>query len=226
MQYRQFIFALGCACALTFNGFAQQPAKVRKPVKNPPQYPNIIDLEGQPAPATKPAPTATPTPEPVVAPVATVPLSDALVKVLEGLTSEVRTLVGEMRAMNLRQQAQLDVSRLTRLDLRIDHFEREIKPVRERVQALEAEEQQLAQLATRESLYAQTERMATLDRETTMRQLKQQHEYRLNLVRNEKERLKQIETELVKQLTTVRSVGSETELRLQQTEVELKRGNN
>jgi hypothetical protein len=223
MQYRQLVCALICALVLALNGLAQQPAKVRKPVKNPPQYPNIIDMEGQAAPGAKPAPP--PTQEPTAVPVAAVPVTDALVNVLESLTSEVKTLVGEIRSLNLRQQAQLDVSRLTRLDLRIDHFEREIKPVRERIQALEAEEQQLAQMTTRESLYAQTERMATMDREATMRQLKQQHEYRLNLVRYEKERLKVVEADLAKQLAAVRSAGTETELRLQQIEAELKRGN-
>ena len=223
MQYPKSFFFVVLITGLFINAIAQQPAKVRKPVKNPPQYPNIIDLEGQPP--TKPiAPT---TETPMAAPVASaLQPSDALVKVLEGLTGEVRTLVGEIRSLNLRQQAQLEMSRLTRLDLRIDHYEREIKPVRERIAALEAEEQQLGQLMTRDSLYAQTATIGTIDREATMRQIKQQHEYRLNLVRNEKERFKQIDAELTKQLTAVRSAATETEQRLQQTEAELKRGNN
>ena len=223
MQYPKSFFFIVLLIGLSLNAVAQQPAKVRKPVKNPPQYPYIIDLEGQPP--TKPiAPT---TETPAAAPVASaLQPSDALVKVLEGLTGEVRTLVGEIRSLNLRQQAQLEMSRLTRLDLRVDHYERELKPVRERLAALEAEEQQLSQLMTRDSLYAQTATIGTIDREATMRQIKQQHEYRLNLVRNEKERLKQIDAELTKQLTAVRASETETEQRLQQTEAELKRGNN
>ena len=180
MQYRPFIFIIICLLGLSFNAAGQQPAKVRKPVKNPPQYPNIIDLEGQAPPPTKPAP---PTQD---APAATpLPVSDALVKALQGLTGEVRTLVGEIRSLNLRQQAQLEMARLTRIDLRADHYERELKPVRERIAALEVDEQQLVQLTTRDSLYAQTATIGTIDREATMRQIKQQHEYRLTLVRNE-----------------------------------------
>ena len=47
MQYnKSFFFAIFFCLSLTSAALAQQPAKVRKPVKNPPQYPNIIDLEG------------------------------------------------------------------------------------------------------------------------------------------------------------------------------------
>ncbi len=222
MQYPKIVFAVLMLTVLVASGFAQQPAKVRKPVKNPPQYPNIIDLEGQNAPQVKPAAPATDAP--ATAQPATEPLaSDALVKVLQSLTGEVKTLVGEFRSMNLRQQAQLELSRLTRLDLRIDHFERELKPIRERIVALDAEDQQLSLLMTRESLYAQTQTIGTIDRDATMKQIKAQHEYRQNLVRNEKDRLKQIEADLAKQLAAVRAVESETEQRLQQTEAELKR---
>jgi len=225
----KFIFALALTLSFSAAGLAQQPAKVRKPVKNPPQYPNIIDLEGQESPQVKqPAQQAAPQGAPdAAASSATVTMPvDPLVKALQGLAGEVRTLVGELRSMNLRQQAQLEMTRLTRIDLRIDHFERELKPIRERIAALEAEEQQLSQLTTRDSLYAQTATIGTIDREATMRQLRQQHEYRLNLVRNEKDRLKQMEDALTKELTTVRASASETEQRLQQTEAELSRGNN
>ena len=222
MQYPKFIALVAVLMALVVSGLAQQPAKVRKPVKNPPQYPNIIDMEGQSAPGVKPAAPAADAP--AAAQTATeLTANDALVKVLQSLTGEVRTLVGEFRSMNLRQQAQLELSRLTRIDLRIDHFERELKPIRERIAALEAEDQQLSQLMTRESLYAQTQTIGTIDRDATMKQIRAQHEYRQNLIRNEKDRLKQIETELAKQLALVRTAESETEQRLQQTEAELKR---
>ena len=222
MQYPKFIFSVLMLLALIMNGLAQQPAKVRKPVKNPPQYPNIIDMEGQSAPTAKPAaPTAE---APATAQPATeLTANDALVKALQSLTGEVRTLVGEFRSMNLRQQAQLEMTRLTRIDLRIDHYERELKPIRERIAALEVEDQQLSTLMTRESLYAQTQTIGTIDRDATMKQIRAQHEYRQNLVRNEKDRLKQIEADLAKQLATVRAAESETEQRLQATESELKR---
>ncbi len=223
MQYPKLISSVFILLALVLSSFAQQPAKVRKPVKNPPQYPNIIDLEGQNAPPVKSAVPASDAPATAQQP-ATEPLaSDALVKVLQSLTGEVKTLVGEFRSMNLRQQAQLELSRLTRLDLRIDHYERELKPIRERLAALDAEDQQLSLLMTRESLYAQTQTIGTIDRDATMKQIRAQHEYRQNLVRNEKDRLKQIEADLAKQLAAVRTVESETEQRLQATEAELKR---
>jgi hypothetical protein len=224
MKYQNWFLAVALAtCFLTAGGLAQQPAKVRKPVKNPPQYPHIIDLEGQqPQPAPIPqTPVAAP-----AAPVAssTLTQSDALVQAVQMLAGEVRTLVGEMRALNLRQQAQLEITRLTRLDLRIDHFERELKPLRERIAVLELEEQQLNQLMTREGLLAQTASLGTLDRDASMRQLKQQHEYRLRLVQAERERLQQQEAELTKQLNAVRAVGAETEQRAKLTE-ELLKGN-
>jgi chromosome segregation ATPase len=221
MQYPKFVFLL--LLMLVVSGFAQQPAKVRKPVKNPPQYPNIIDMEGQTAPTVKPAAPATEAPATTQAAATELTANDALVKALQSLTGEVRTLVGEFRSMNLRQQAQLEMTRLTRIDLRIDHYERELKPIRERLAALDAEDQQLSTLMTRESLYAQTQTIGTIDRDATMKQIKAQHEYRQNLVRNEKDRLKQIEADLAKQLAAVRASESETEQRLQATEAELKR---
>ena len=134
MQYRKFVFFMLLSVAFSLSAVAQQPAKVRKPVKNPPQYPNIIDLEGQAPPSTKPVgpPTEAVTTTPANS--ALTP-SDALVKAVVGLSGEVRTLVGELRSMNLRQQAQLEMSRLTRIDLRLDHYERELKPLRERLAA-------------------------------------------------------------------------------------------
>ena len=218
------IFSSLWVCSwLVSDGLAQQPAKVRKPMKNPPQYPHIIDLEGQqPQPTqtepAQPQQTAAQTTAPSLAP------SDALVQAVQMLAGEVRTLVGEMRALNLRQQAQLELTRLTRLDLRIDHYERELKPLRERIAALEIEEQNLNQLMSREGLLAQTATIGTLDREASMRQLKQQHEYRMRLVQGERERLQQQETELTKQLNAVRAAGAESEQRAKQTE-ELLKGN-
>ena len=222
MQYPKFVSLVAVLMTLVVNGLAQQPAKVRKPVKNPPQYPNIIDMEGQSAPTAKPAGSTAETPATAQA-VTELTANDALVKALQGLTGEVRTLVGEFRSMNLRQQAQLEMTRLTRIDLRIDHYERELKPIRERIAALDAEDQQLSTLMTRESLYAQTQTIGTIDRDATMKQIRAQHEYRQNLVRNEKDRLKQIEADLAKQLAAVRASENETEQRLQQTEAELKR---
>lgn len=220
MQYRKLLFAIFFLCLSVSFAAAQQPAKVRKPVKNPPQYPNIIDLEGQqpqptPQPQTQPQTTAPSTAAPVQQP-------DALVQAVMVLAGEVRTLVGEMRALNLRQQAQVEMTRMTRLDLRVDHYERELKTVRDRIAALEVDEQNLNQLISREGLLAQTATMGTLDREASMRQIKQQQEYRLRLVQEEKERLRRIEADLTKELNAVKAAGAESEQRIKQTEELLK----
>ena len=57
MQFHKLLFAIMLLVVTLTPALAQQPAKVRKPVKNPPQYPNIIDLEGQPQPRS---PSGTP----------------------------------------------------------------------------------------------------------------------------------------------------------------------
>lgn len=222
MQYHKLLFAILVLCLSVTTTVAQQPAKVRKPVKNPPQYPNIIDLEGtQPQPTSSPQ-TQTPSQAPAAAAAAPIQQPDALVQAVMVLAGEVRTLVGEMRALNLRQQAQVEMTRLTRLDLRVDHYERELKTVKDRIAALEVEEQNLQQLSSRDGLLAQTATIGTLDRDGTMRQLKQQHEYRLRLVQDEKERLRRIEADLTKELNAVKAVGAESELRIKQTEELLK----
>ncbi len=219
MQYnKSFFFAIFFCLSLTTTALAQQPTKVRKPVKNPPQYPNIIDLEGRQPQPTQPQ-TAPPESQP---PATTLQTSDSLVRAVEVLAGEVRTLVGEMRALNLRQQAQVDLTRMTRLDLRIDHYERELKAVKDRIAALEIEEQQLTVLITRDGLLAQTANAATLDREATMRQLEQQQKYRLRLVQAERERLRQIEADLTKELNTIRTSSAEAEQRIKQAEAQLK----
>src|SRR4051812_9139477 len=134
MQYnKSFFYAIFFCLSLTTMALAQQPAKVRKPVKNPPQYPNIIDLEGN-QPQQKTPQSSSPESQP---PAPTLQTSDALVRAVEILAGEVRTLVGEMRSLNLRQQAQVDLTRMTRLDLRMDHYERELQLVKERLAALE-----------------------------------------------------------------------------------------
>ena len=216
MQYPKTFFATLFLAVLVVPALAQQPAKTKKPVKNPPQYPHIIDLEGQQAP---PQTGQAKTQEPAAAPAQQ---PDALVQAVMLLVGEVRSLSGELRALNLRQQAQLEMTRLTRLDLRVDHYERELKTVRERLATLEYDEQNLNQLMSRDGLMAQTANIGTLDRETTMRQIKQQHEYRLRQVLAEKERLQQQAAGLDKELTAIRTAGSEAEQRIKQAEEQLK----
>jgi hypothetical protein len=196
---------------------AQQPPKVKRPVKNPPQYPNIIDLENKDT-QEKPRQNQSLNPQEQV------PMEgDSVVQALTSLTSEVRTLIREIRSLNLRQQAQLDMLRMTRTDMRIDHFERELRPVRERIAALETDEQNLYQLMTRESLFAQTANLPTLNRSQSMDQLKQSYEVKLRFVQAEKERYRKLESDLLASLKIYQSQGSETENRIQATEEVLKK---
>jgi hypothetical protein len=195
---------------IAFTGFAlaQQTDKIKRPVKNPPQYPNIIDLENkEQSPQQR-------TQEPG----AVGQEADSLAQAMASLANEVKTLVQEIRSLNLRQQAQLDILRMTRVDMRIDHYERELRPVRERIAALEIDEQNLLQLMTRDSLIAQTANIGTINREQTMQQVKLNHETRLRYVLAEKERLRKIESDLVASLGIYQNLSKEAERRIQAAE--------
>lgn len=192
---------------------AQQPNKIKRPVKNPPQYPNIIDLENKSAPPAAPQ----------AAPAEAQPPQEPLAQAMLSLTGELKTLVQELRSLNLRQQAQLDMLRMTRVDMRIDHYERELRPVRERLSALEAEEQALYRLMTRDSLMAQSANIATVNRDQTMQQLKLNHETRLRFVQAETERLRKVEADLTASLGIYQSMGDEAERRIQAAEDQLRR---
>jgi hypothetical protein len=195
---------------MVFTGFAlaQQPDKIKRPVKNPPQYPNIIDLEN------KEQNSQQKTQEPG----AVEQEAGSLTEAMTSLANEVKTLVQEIRYLNLRQQAQLDILRMTRVDMRIDHYERELRPVRERIAALEVDEQNLLQLMTRDSLIAQTANVGTINREQTMQQFKRNHETRLRYVLAEKERLRKIESDLVASLGIYQNLSKETERKIQVAE--------
>jgi hypothetical protein len=195
---------------MVFTGLAlaQQPDRIKRPVKNPPQYPNIIDLENKEQnPQQK-------TQEPG----AVEQEAGSLTEAMTSLANEVKTLVQEIRYLNLRQQAQLDILRMTRVDMRIDHYERELRPVRERIAALEVDEQNLLQLMTRDSLIAQTANVGTINREQTMQQFKLNHETRLRYVMAERERLRKIESDLVASLGIYQNLSKETERKIQVAE--------
>lgn len=190
----------------------KQPDK-KLPVKNPPQFPNIIDLDNKTAkPQTEKADVA-PTP---AGP--TVQQTEMLVRAVEALTGEVRGLVQEMRALNIRQQAQLDVLRLTRSDSRVDVYEREFKTTHERVTQLETDEQNLHMLIKPESLLAQTRSVGTIDRSETIRQLKAAHEARLQAVIVEKEAFQKREADLLMILEGYRITNTEAERRIRLAE--------
>lgn len=210
MQFLQFSLSLILLAGLAA---AQQPTKVKRPAKNPPQYPNIIDLDDKDK-SQNPAgaPTANPQEQTGAA------QSEALVRAVESLAGEMHILVQELRSLNLRQQAQLDLLRMNRVDARIDQSERELRSVRERLITYQAEEQTLYQLVTRESLLVQTANTPTLNREQTMQQLKLNHEARLRSVQAEQERLRKVEAELTSSLSIYQNLGSEAERRIQDAE--------
>lgn len=218
-----FVKVLLILCALGFvlnTEVAAQKTK-KRPARNPPQYPHILDTTEQPAQPTK---TEGETPDAAASQAQTAPqqMDVLLVKAVVGLTLEVRSLVTEMKALNVRQQAQLDMLRLTRADLRTDQYERELKAARDRLALLAADEQNLQLMITPDSLNAQAATVPTFDKSATMRQLKANHEARLKVVQTEKELLQQRVNELSEALTSFRASGIEAEKRLQDAEDILK----
>jgi hypothetical protein len=208
---KQFSMFLALTFFLAVSGpdLAAQTPRQQRPVKNPPQYPHIIDLEKKrAAEAARGEPETTAT--------ETVPgVASALVRSVETLAIELRTLVLEMRALNVRQQAQLDLLRLTRGDLRIDTYERELKTVTERLSQILIEEQNLRAAMTPEGLAAQLQQFGTVNRDETMRQIKQNLEARVNLLQPEKERLQGREGELRLLLAGLHGANDDTERRIQ-----------
>jgi len=213
MKYQKFyLFAFSLAIILAGSVAAQQPAKIKRPVKTPPQFPNIIDLENKDAPPANQQQGAG-----QAAP-ASVQQTDALTSAVLSLAGELRALGQELRTLNLREQTQIEMLKMARLDLRIDHYERELRPVRERLGALEADEQTLAQLMTREALLAQTATAATFNREELMRQLRLQHEARYRATQAEKERLRRLEADLTTSLNIYQNLSREAERKIQAAE--------
>src|SRR5262249_39200203 len=147
---------------------------------------------------------------------------DSLAGAVQSLATELRALGQELRSLNIRGQAQIEMLRMTRVDMRIDYYERELRPVRERIAALESDEQLLQQAMTREALLAQTATTPTLNREELMKQLRMQHEQRYRATLAEKDRLRKLEADLSASLKIYQNISRETEQRLQETEDTLK----
>jgi len=205
---------------LTGSAAAQQPARIKRPVKNPPQFPNIIDLENkdttnrqanQPPVQQNKAEDASEAQSPA-----------SLAGAVQSLANELRALGQELRTLNIRGQAQLDMLRMTRVEMKIDQYERELRPVRDRLAGLESDEQLLQQAMTREALLAQTATTPTLNREELMRQLRNQHEARYRATLAEKDRLRKLESDLAASLKIYQNISRETEQRIQEAEDALK----
>jgi hypothetical protein len=206
------------AVVMTGLAAAQQPAKIKRPVKNPPQFPNIIDLENKDA--RQPDRQTNQQDNAPVADAGGQP--DSLAVAVQSLANELRALGQELRSLNIRGQAQMEMLRMTRADMRIDYYERELRPVRERLGALEADEQLLRQAMTREGLLAQTASTPTLNREELMKQLRFQHEARYRVLQSEQERLRKLEADLTASLKIYQNISRETEQKIQEAESALK----
>ncbi len=226
MQYQKsFLLLLMCSCfafVMAQDPQKSQPPKTNKqrPAKHPTQFDKIIDAEVLPAnqpsntDKTEAAPAATKT---------ELQTSDALVQAVLNLTVEVKNLVSEVRSTNARQQVQTDILRLSRLDLRLDRYESELKTVRDRLGLLEADYQNLQFLLTPEGLEAQVSRMPYANKGDAIRQVKDAHEARLRIITAERDLVKRREAELSGVVQGFREASTETEKRVQVIEEALKK---
>jgi hypothetical protein len=180
----------------------------QRPVKNPPQYPNIITDgktdagKAQPQPNTSGQPIA----------------SSDFVRVLESLAGEVKQLVDEIRAMNVRQQAQLDMLRLTRGDGLEANLDRDHRAAADAVSGLERSELGLIESLKPENLAIRASQVGTLDKDATIRQMKHDLEAELLQVQTRKAHAQAQELELRQRLETIRSTNENTERRLELVE--------
>lgn len=217
MKYRSFIpvFMLIVASTLAW----AQESKPKRPVKNPPQYPNIIDLENK---DQKPKQTeeAKPSAEQQEANVTVDP--NALTKAFVIIADELKSLSQEVRTLNIRQQLEIELMRQARVEQRISMYENQLRPIRERIAALDAEEQSLQQMLTRDALVAQTANMPTINREATINQLRYQYETRLTAIRPEKERLRGLEASTTESLDIYLKLSEEIDKKIQQAEEKLR----
>ena len=219
MKYLVFTFAFFVFTIVTADALAQ----TKRPTKQPTQFDKIIDIENkdQPSqPATEKPIDATNVPRPRTDPMSS---SDALVRALESLTNEVKSLVNEVRAGNARQQMQTDILQLNRVDLRIDRYESEQKTLRDRIAVLDAEKQNLDLLMSPQGIEAQVSRMPYADKNKAIQQVKESLDARFRAVNVELDRLKAHDNELSAILKSFRDYGAETEKHLQGLEEAVKK---
>ncbi len=220
MKY--FIFVISFLALVSFNvdSLAQasppKTSKPQRPVKQPTQFDRIIDLDNNDQPSQPSSGTEkTNVPRPKSD---GLPSSDALVRALENLTTEVKSLVNEVRAGNARQQMQTDILQLSRVDLRIDRYEAEQKTLRDRIATLDAEKQNLDLLMSPQGIEAQVSRMPYSDKNKAIQQVKDNLDARSRAVNFELDRLKVRDDELATILKSFRDYGTETEKHLQALE--------
>jgi chromosome segregation ATPase len=212
------LLAIGVGAA-----WAQQSQKPKRPVKTPPQYPNIIDLEDKAPKPAQPAESKPAEPKPEDKQAAAVTVDPvALAKAFTIIAEELKSLSAEVKALNVRQELEVELARQARIEQRIDRYESELRPLRERLAGLEAEENRLPQLMTRDALLAQTANTATINREATMEQIRSQIGGRLQAVRDEKERLLRMQAAQTESLGIYQRLSDEIEQKIQKAEEKLR----
>lgn len=217
MKYRSLCVMFVLFVAASF-AWAQE-SKPKRPVKNPPQYPNIIDLENK---DQKPKQSEEAKP-PADQPEANITVDpNALTKAFVIIADELKSLSQEVRTLNIRQQLEIELMRQARVEQRISMYENQLRPIRERIAALDTEEQSLQQMLTRDALVAQTANMPTINREATINQLRYQYETRLNAIRPEKERLRGLEASTTESLDIYLKLSEEIDKKIQQAEEKLR----
>jgi len=140
------------------------------------------------------------------------------VRVLELLTGEVRELVSEIRAMNVRQQAQLDLLKLTRGDGIEANIAREHRAAAEAVSQLEKTELNVLESLKPDNLAVRASQVGTINKDETMRLMKRDLEAELLAVQTAKAHAQAQELELRQRLESVRSANEGVERRLEMVE--------
>ena len=227
MQYQKsFLLSLVMMVSCFAFVVAQtQPPKTNKqrPIKHPTQFDKIIGTEESPANQSTTTDKTEPSTANTTSGKTELQASDALVQAVLNLTVEVKNLVSEVRSTNARQQVQTDILRLSRLDLRLDRYESELKTVRDRLGLLEADYQNLQFLLTPEGIEAQVSRMPYANKSDAIRQVKEAQEARLRAVAAERELVKRREAELSGVVQGFRETSTETEKRVQAIEEALRK---
>lgn len=182
--------------------------RTQRPVKNPPQYPNIISSEGKDTGKAQPQPDTT------AQPVA----SSEFVRVLEVLAGEMRELVNQIRAMNVRQQAQLDMLKLTRGDGIEASIAREHRTAADLVSQLEKNELNLLESLKPDNLAVRASQVGTINKDETMRHMKRDLEAELLNVQTSKAQAQAQELDLRQRLESVRNANEGVERRLEMVE--------
>ncbi len=201
------------ALSMVLPAAGQQP-KTKKPLKYPPQYPQILGVDDPSTPVKPENNEVKEQPAPQQA--------DVLQQSVNALSGEVRQLAIEIRILNLRQQAQLEMLRLSRSEGRAASLERELDSVTARLAGLDAEEAQVKDRLVPEHLEQQVQAVVTLSRNDSIEQLKQALESRLTQISEERGRLQVRETELRNQLEAQQAASQEAERLVEQAEATIK----